>query len=155
MDVIGAAKKISEAGANLDKFCREVADQVKCYILISTFSLWLRLAANISSGTHHKIRFPFAFANYFNLNKQIHDDNTQTINDLHIAHINSEYCQRSIQHKAGILWNQLRAELQYSSSDKSFAQLKICIHSAQNVISFGIHFCIYAVKSFMPVSSSA
>jgi len=28
MDVIGAAKKISEAGANLDKFCRQVADQV-------------------------------------------------------------------------------------------------------------------------------
>jgi len=28
MDVIGAAKKISEAGANLDKFCRQVAEQV-------------------------------------------------------------------------------------------------------------------------------
>jgi len=28
MDVIGAAKKISEAGANLDKFCKLVADQV-------------------------------------------------------------------------------------------------------------------------------
>ena len=26
--MIGAAKKISEAGANLDKFCRQVAEQV-------------------------------------------------------------------------------------------------------------------------------
>jgi len=34
MDVIGAAKKISEAGANLDKFCRQVADQVIVLLLI-------------------------------------------------------------------------------------------------------------------------
>jgi len=34
MDVIGAAKKISEAGANLDKFCRQVAEQVIVLLLI-------------------------------------------------------------------------------------------------------------------------
>jgi len=36
MDVIGAAKKISEAGANLDKFCRQVADQVT----VNLGSIW-------------------------------------------------------------------------------------------------------------------
>jgi len=41
MDVIGAAKKISEAGANLDKFCRQVADQVT-HVLISYESLFYR-----------------------------------------------------------------------------------------------------------------
>ena len=28
MDVISAAKQISETGANLDKFCKQIADQV-------------------------------------------------------------------------------------------------------------------------------
>jgi len=37
MDVIGAAKKISEAGANLDKFCRQVADQVNGCLLSFQF----------------------------------------------------------------------------------------------------------------------
>jgi len=35
MDVIGAAKKISEAGANLDKFCRQVADQVTRSLILT------------------------------------------------------------------------------------------------------------------------
>jgi len=37
MDVIGAAKKISEAGANLDKFCRQIAEQVTCMVLFHIF----------------------------------------------------------------------------------------------------------------------
>ena len=38
MDVIGAAKKISEAGANLDKFCKLVADQVLNLLFI--YLIW-------------------------------------------------------------------------------------------------------------------
>jgi len=33
MDVIGAAKKISEAGASLDKCSRQVAEQVSCFTM--------------------------------------------------------------------------------------------------------------------------
>lgn len=39
MDVIGAAKKISEAGANLDKFCRLIADQVLYLLLSALFGI--------------------------------------------------------------------------------------------------------------------
>ena len=35
MDVINAAKKISEAGSKLDNLCRQIADQVNSYFLYS------------------------------------------------------------------------------------------------------------------------
>lgn len=61
MDVINAAKKISEAGANLDKLCKQIADQVFTFeYLYLTFAplsflymsskAWLPPAIYISSA---------------------------------------------------------------------------------------------------------
>jgi len=58
----------------------------------------------------------FADNNYFRFNKQIHIHNTRNKTNIHLYHSNKLVGQRSIKHKATVLWNELPLSVQEITS---------------------------------------
>ena len=58
---------------------------------------------------HHPELLPeiFADSNYFTFNEQIHNYNTRNKTNIHLYHSNKLVGQRSLKHKAAVLWNEL------------------------------------------------
>ena len=55
MDVINSAKKISEAGADLDKLCKQIADQVSIYFMFFRSQIILFQNHNIINYNIHAL----------------------------------------------------------------------------------------------------
>ena len=102
-------------------FDTPVIELYKSFNILPIFLLHdLKLLEIIFKYYYHKNVLPTVFHDYFVVNESIHNYNTRSAQNLHIASVNSNVGQKSILYKGSKLWNELPENLKAFSSASLF-----------------------------------